>query len=205
MSDFIWHPSPELVQQANVTRLAGKLGADGYHELHRISVAEPDRFWPAVVEDLGIEFSQPWDAVVDESRGPEWATWFVGGRLNVARACVHRWAAERPDEEALVWQSEDGRREALTWAEASRAVTQLAEALVELGVREGDRVAIYMPMCPAVAVASHACAHVGAVQVPIFSGFAAPAVASRLEDSQAKVVLCADWSLRRGKIGRAHV
>ena len=70
---------------------------------------------------------------------------------------------------------------------------------VELGVGQGDRVAIFMPMCPAVAVASHACAHIGAVQVPIFSGFAAPAIASRLEDSQAKVVLCADWSLRRGR------
>ena len=81
-------------------------------------------------------------------------------------------------------------------------MTQLAEALVELGVEEGDRVAIFMPMCPAVAVASHACAHVGAVQVPIFSGFAAPAIASRLEDSQAKVVLCADWSLRRGQARR---
>jgi acetyl-CoA synthetase len=196
---FIWEPTPELVEQANVTRLARRLGADGYHELHRISVEEPERFWPAVVEDLGIEFSRPWDAVLDVSRGPEWATWFVGGRVNVARVCVHRWAAERPDAEALVWQSEDGRREALSWAEASRQVTQLAEALVELGVRPGDRVAIFMPMCPSVAVASHACAHVGAVQVPIFSGFAAPAIASRLEDSGAKVVLCADWSLRRGK------
>ncbi|HVA30092.1 MAG TPA: AMP-binding protein [Gaiellaceae bacterium] len=197
--DFIWRPSAELVEQANVTRLARALGADDYHALHRISVEEPERFWPAVVADLGLEFSRPWDAVVDVSRGPEWATWFVGGRVNVARVCVHRWAAERPGEEALVGRFEDGRREALTWAEASRAVTQLAEALVELGVREGDRVAIFMPMCPAVAIASHACAHVGAVQVPIFSGFAAPAIASRLEDSQAKVVLCADWSLRRGK------
>jgi acetyl-CoA synthetase len=78
-------------------------------------------------------------------------------------------------------------------------VTQLAEALVELGVGAGDRVAIYMPMSPAVAVAAHACAHIGAVYVPIFSGFAAPAIASRLEDSQAKVAICADWSLRRGK------
>ena len=196
---FIWRPSAELVEQANVTRLGRAVGAADYHELHRISVDEPERFWPAVVEDLGLEFSRPWDAVVDMSRGPEWATWFVGGRLNVARACVHRWAAERPDGEALVGWSEDGRRESLTWAEASRQVTQLAEALVELGVREGDRVAIFMPMCPAVAVASHACAHIGAVQVPIFSGFAAPAIASRLEDSQARVVLCADWSLRRGK------
>ena len=104
-----------------MTRLARRLGVDGYHALHRISVEEPERFWPAVVEDLGIEFSQPWDSVVDVSRGPEWATWFVGGRINVARVCVHRWAEERPDAEALVWQSEDGRREALSWAEASRA------------------------------------------------------------------------------------
>ena len=196
---FIWRPSAELVEQANVTRLGRAVGAADYHELHRISVDEPERFWPAVVEDLGLEFSRPWKAVVDTSRGPEWARWFVDGRLNVARACVHRWAAERPHDEALVGWSEDGRRESLTWAETSRQVTQLAEALVELGVREGDRVAIFMPMCPAVAVASHACAHIGAVQVPIFSGFAAPAIASRLEDSQAKVVLCADWSLRRGK------
>src|SRR2546423_4678865 len=87
----------------------------------------------------------------------------------------------------------------LTMAADWQAVTQFAEALVELGYEEGDRVALYMPMCPAVAVASHACAHIGAVQVPIFSGFAAPAVASRLEDSQAKGGICADWALRRGK------
>ncbi|HWX09397.1 MAG TPA: AMP-binding protein, partial [Gaiellaceae bacterium] len=196
---FIWRPSAELVERANVTRLARTLGAGDYHALHRISVEEPERFWPAVVADLGIEFSRPWDAVVDASRGPEWATWFTGGHLNAARVCLHRWAAARPDEEALVGRYEDGRRESLTFAEASHQATQLAEALVELGVREGDRVAIFMPMCPAVAVASHACAHIGAVQVPIFSGFAAPAIASRLEDSGAKVVLCADWSLRRGK------
>ena len=196
---FIWHPSPELVERANVTRLGRALGAADFSELHAISVAEPARFWPAVVEDLGLEFSRPWDAVFDASRGPEWTTWFVGGRLNIARICLHRWAAERPDEEALVWQSEDGLRESVTWAEASRQTTQLAEALVELGIEEGDRVAIYMPMCPAVAIASQACAHIGAVQVPIFSGFAAPSIASRLEDSGAKAVLCADWSLRRGK------
>jgi acetyl-CoA synthetase len=196
---FSWRPSPELVERANVTRLGRALGAADFHELHAISVAEPERFWTAVVEDLGLEFSRPWDAVFDASGGPEWTTWFVGGRLNVARICLHRWAAERPHDEALVWQSEDGLREALTWAEASHQVTQLAEALVELGIEQGDRVALYMPMCPAVAIASHACAHIGAVQVPIFSGFAAPSIAARLADSGAKAVLCADWSLRRGK------
>jgi acetyl-CoA synthetase len=194
---FIWQPPPELVEQANLTRLQRKLGASDYTELHRISIEEPDRFWPVVVDDLGIEFSRRWDSVVDSSRGPEWSTWFNGGRVNVARVCVHRWAGS--NEEALVGLYEDGVRESLSWAEMSRQVTQLAESLVELGVREGDRVALYMPMCPAVAVASHACAHIGAVQVPIFSGFAAPALGSRLEDSQAKVVICADWSSRRGK------
>ncbi len=196
MSEFIWSPPSELVERANLTRLARRLGAADYRELHRISVEQPDRFWPAVVDDLEIEFSRPWDTVLDLARGPEWATWFDGGRLNLARTCVHRHAGRG---EALVGLYEDGGRESLSWAEASQRVTQLAEALVEVGVRPGDRVALYMPMCPAVAVASHACAHVGAVQVPIFSGFAAPAIASRLEDSQAKVVICADWSLRRGK------
>ena len=196
MSDFIWEPTPERVEQANLTRLRRALRAADYAELHRISLEEPDRFWPAVIEDLGIGFSRRWDTVVDASRGPEWARWFVGGTVNVARVCVHSRAS---GDEALVGLYEDGERDSLTWAEASRQVTQLAEALVELGVEPGDRVAIFMPMCPAVSIASHACAHIGAVQVPIFSGFAAPAIASRLEDSRAKVVLCADWSLRRGK------
>jgi acetyl-CoA synthetase len=196
MSDYVWKPSPEQIERANLTRLQRALGAADYHELHRISVEDPDRFWPAVVDDLGIEFSQPWESVVDTSRGPAWATWFNGGRVNIARVCLHRWASE---DEAFVGLYEDGGRKSLTFAEASSQVTQLAETLLELGVVEGDRVAIYMPMCPAVAVAAHACAHIGAVHVPIFSGFAAPAIASRLEDSQAKVAICADWSLRRGR------
>jgi acetyl-CoA synthetase len=195
---FIWSPPPELVERANVTRLARRLGAAGYAELHRISVEEPDRFWPVLVDDLELEFSQPWESVVDLSRGPEWATWFNGGRVNVARVCLHRFVATRPDDEALVGCYEDGTRESLSYAEASRQVAQLAEALADLGVGAGDRVAIFMPMSPAVAIAAHACAHVGAVHVPIFSGFAAPAIASRLADSQAKVAICADWSLRRG-------
>src|SRR5579859_1833944 len=197
MSDYVWTPSEEHIARANITRLQRRLGADDYHELHRISIEEPDRFWPAVIDDLGLAFSKPWHTVVDDSQGPEWAQWFVGGKLNLARICVHQHAART--EEAVVGLYEDGERDSLSWAAFSREVTQLAEALVALGVEEGDRVAIYMPMCPAVAVASHACAHIGAVQVPIFSGFAAQAIAARLEDSLAKVVICADWSLRRGK------
>jgi acetyl-CoA synthetase len=197
MNDVVWSPSPELAENANLTRLMRRLACNDYHELHHVSVEDPERFWPELIGDLGLEFSQPWDAVLDVSDGPEWAKWFVGARLNVAANCVHRWR-DLPGE-AAVFRGEDGTRSTLTWRELSRQVTQLAEALVELGVREGDRVALYLPMSPAVAVASHACAHIGAVQVPVFSGFAAPAIAARLEDSDAKAVICADWSYRRGK------
>jgi acetyl-CoA synthetase len=197
VNDVVWSPNPELVEQANITRLMRRLGCADYHELHHVSVEDPARFWPELIDDLGLEFSRPWEHVLDLSEGPEWAKWFVGARLNLASNCVHRWR-DLPGE-AAVWRGEDGTRSALDWPELSRQVTQVAEALTGLGVREGDRVAIFLPMTPAVAVASHACAHIGAVQVPIFSGFAAPAIAARLEDSEAKAVICADWSYRRGK------
>jgi acetyl-CoA synthetase len=195
---FAWVPSEEQLASANVTRLARKLGCDGYHELHRLSIEEPDRFWRAVRADLRIPFARDWDVVLDDARGIEWTTWFLGARLNLAEACVHRWARERPSDEAAVWQAEDGARRSLTWSELSGEVTRLAEALVALGVRAGDAVGIYLPMSPEAAIASHACAHVGAIQVPIFSGFAAPAIASRLADAGARVVITADASYRRG-------
>ncbi|HXG75743.1 MAG TPA: AMP-binding protein [Gaiellaceae bacterium] len=193
-------PSPEYREATNVLRLARRLGCETYPELHRISLEEPDRFWRAVREDLGLPLARDWEQVLDDSRGPEWTTWFLGARLNVAEACVHRWARERPDEEAAVWRPEEGGRTALTWAELSREVTRLAEGLVRLGVQPGDAVGIYLPMAPQAAVAAHACAHVGAIQVPIFSGFAAPAVAARLADAGVKVLLTADASLRRGTV-----
>jgi acetyl-CoA synthetase len=201
VSEFVWTPTPEQVESANVTRLARRLGVERYHDLHRISVDEPERFWPAVVEDLGLEFSEPWTKLVDVSRGPEWARWFVGAKVNVAWNCVHRWAAgELAEQEAAVWQSEDGERTSLTWHELSEEVFRLAEGLASLGIGEGDAVGIFLPMSPQVAIASHACAHLGAVQVPIFSGFAAPAIAARLADAKAKALITADASLRRGQV-----
>src|SRR5205823_9927288 len=104
-----------------------------------------------------------------------------------------------PDAVAAVGLGEDGWRRTLTCAELSRDVTRLAEQLASLGVQAGDRVAIYLPMSPEVAVASHAIAHLGAIQVPVFSGFAAPAVAQRLQASEAKVVITQRESSRRGK------
>jgi len=199
VAEIVWTPNEEVLAHANVVRLMRRHGIDDYWELVRRSQEEPDWFWPAAIEDMGIEFSQPWEQVLDDSRGPEWATWFVGGRINIARVCVHDWARRTPDATAAVLRGENGDRREWTFAELSLKVTRLAEALVALGVEPGDRVAIFMPMSPAVAVASHACAHIGAVQVPIFSGFAAPAIAQRLQDSEAKVLLTASHSYRRGK------
>jgi acetyl-CoA synthetase len=198
MAEIVWTPDEQTLAHANVVRLMRKHGLDDYRELVRRSQEEPAWFWPAAIEDLGLEFSRPWEQVFDDSRGPEWTTWFVGSQVSIARNCVHRWAGRTPDKVAAVFAGEDGSRRELTFAELSRDVTRLAEGLVRLGVEPGDRVAIYMPMCPEVAVASHACAHVGAVQVPVFSGFAAPAVLQRLQDADAKVVITADYSLRRG-------
>jgi acetyl-CoA synthetase len=175
-------------------------GIENYRALVQRSIDDPEWFWPAAIEDMGLEFFQPWERVFDDSRGPEWTTWFTGGKLNVAWNCVHRWAASaHAAAEAAVGLGEDGSRRSLTFAELSHEVVKLAEALLRLGVEPGDRVGIYLPMSPEVAIASHACAHIGAVQVPIFSGFAAPAVAQRLQDSEAKVAITTTVSSRRGK------
>jgi acetyl-CoA synthetase len=195
---YSWTPTPEQLEAANIVRLARSLRCADYTALHRLSVEEPDRFWRAVRDDLELPLTRDWDRVLDESAGREWTTWFRGARLNLADACVHRWARTRGAEEAAVWQSEDGVRRVLSWDELSSEVTRLAEGLASLGVGEGDAVGIYLPMSPEAAIASHACAHIGAIQVPIFSGFAAPAIATRLGDARAKVLITADASLRRG-------
>ena len=87
----IWSPGEAFVESANLTRLMRRLACDDYHALHRLSVDDPERFWPEAIDDLGLEFSRRWDRVLDDSAGPEWSKWFVGARLNIAANCVHRW------------------------------------------------------------------------------------------------------------------
>jgi len=198
VSEVVWTPDPATIEHANATRLVRRAGVADYSELLRRSQEDPAWFWPLCIEDMGLELS-PWQRVFDDARGPEWTTWFTGATVSIAQNCVHRWADRTPDAVAAVGLSEDGTRTEVSFAELSRDVTRLAEHLVALGVRPGDRVAIFLPMSPEVAVASHAIAHIGAVQVPIFSGFAAPAVAQRLEASEAKVVITCRSSSRRGK------
>jgi acetyl-CoA synthetase len=197
--EVVWTPDEATIERANATRLLRRSGASTWAELQERSWQEPEWFWPLCIDDMGVEFSTTWEQVVDDSRGPQWATWFVGGKVSIAHHCVHRWAARRPEAPAAVGLGEDGSRRAMTFAELSRDVTRLAERLVALGVEPGDRVGIFLPMSPDVAIASNAIAHIGAIQVPIFSGFAAPAVGQRLEASEAKVVITQSESSRRGK------
>jgi len=199
VTEVVWEPDAATIEHANATRLLRRAGVASFAELQRRSWAEPEWFWPLCIEDMGLEFATPWERVLDDSRGPEWSTWFTGARVSIPHNCVHRWAGRAPDRLAAVGLGEDGSRRTLTYAELSRDVTRLAERLVSLGVEAGDRVAIFLPMSPEVAVASHAIAHIGAIQVPVFSGFAAPAVAQRLEASEAKVVITQESSSRRGK------
>jgi acetyl-CoA synthetase len=177
--DAVWRPREGAFRDSHTGRLARRLGvAGGYDELHAASVADLDRFWDAVVADLGIPFSQPYRQVLDESGGPEWPRWFVGGRLNLASACVERWADDPATAgcEALAWEGEEGTTRSWTYAELAREVAQLAEGLEALGVRAGHAVALLLPMVPEAVAAFYAVASLGAFAVPIFSGFSAPAV-----------------------------
>jgi acetyl-CoA synthetase len=195
MSDYVWRPGDDVMERANVTRLARAHGIADYAELNRRSREDIEWFWDAVVADLGIEFTQPYEKVVDTPRGIQWPIWFVRGHVNIAQNCVHRYGGP-----AVVWEGEDGDTRTLTYEELSSEVYRIAAGLRELGVRKGDAVGLFLPMVPEAVIAFMAICHIGAIVVPIFSGFAPQAVAVRLEDAQAKVLICADGFFRRGSV-----
>ena len=197
--DVVWSPSSDYVDRANVTRFMRRHGIETYDELVARSVGDVAWFWDAVVDDLDIEWLEPYDRVMDASRGVPWTTWFVGGRTNLAHQCVDRWAAATPEAPAVVWEGEDGGVRTWTYAELRRHTDRLANHLRSIGVGERDAVGIFLPMAPETVAAVMACSKLGAIWIPIFSGFGPDAVAARLADAGAKVVITADGSLRKGK------
>ena len=203
MTELAWQPTPEYVERANVTRFMKMAGVDSINELRRRSVDDVEWYWDAVVKDLQLEFATPYERVLDLSAGAPWATWFTGGRVNLVWNCVDRWAEreDRADQVALIGESETGEARSLTFAELRDKVDQVAAGLQALGVGKGDAVAVFMPMVPEAVIAAYATAKVGAIYMPIFSGFAPSAVAARLRDAEAKVVFTADGTWRRGKHG----
>jgi acetyl-CoA synthetase len=195
----VWSPSPAYVERANITRFMRAHGIATYEELQARSVEDIAWFWQAVVEDLGLAFIEPYGRIVDTSRGTPWATWFVGGKTNLAERCVDAWAERTPDATALIWESEDGDVRTVTYRELRALTDRVAHGLRALGVRERDTVGIFLPMAPETVAAVMACAKLGAVFVPIFSGFGPDAVAARLADAGARVLITADGSLRKGR------
>lgn len=198
---FAYVPTREQIETARVSRLIERLGAASIDDLRARSAAEPEWFWSAVLEDLEIPFAVPPSAILDESGGPEWTRWFVGGQINVATACVDRWAddPETAAGTALIAEREDGTVRRLSFRELADAVDRAAAGLRGLGVGPGDAVGLYMPMIAEAAIGFYAIAKVGAICVPVFSGFAAAAIAARLEDAGCKFVLCADGTVRKGR------
>ncbi|MGH6656872.1 MAG: acetate--CoA ligase [Actinocrinis sp.] len=182
-----FEPPAQLAAAANVT-------AEAYAQ------AEADRlaYWEAQASRL--TWAQPWTEVLDWS-DPPFAKWFVGGKLNVAYNCVDRHVeAGYGDQVAIHFEGEPGDSRTITYAELQREVSKAANALTELGVQAGDRVAVYMPMIPEAAIAMLACARVGAPHSVVFAAFSAEALRSRIDDAGAKVLITADGYNRRGAV-----
>ncbi|MBT0959977.1 AMP-binding protein [Denitromonas iodatirespirans] len=167
--------------------------------LHLCAREEPTRFWAEVEDAVGLTWHRRYHTVCDRSHGPEWPRWFVGGELDLFENLVGRRARATPDQPALIWEGDDGDLRRFTWRELDDAARRLTTALARLGVCPGERIAMYLPMVPETAVVFLAAARLGAIVLPLFSGYGADAVASRLIDSEAMVMVCADGYLRRGK------
>ena len=205
--DRTFPPSPEFAAQANAK-------AEMYDEADRDRLA----FWEKQASYLHWE--KKWDSVLDWQI--PFSKWFVGGKINAAYNALDRHVLEgRGDRVAFYFEGEPGDTRTITYADMHRDVKKAANALLSLGIKEGDRVAIYMPMIPEAAVAILACARVGAIHSVVFGGFSADSLLTRIKDADATLVITADGGFRKGsafglktivddalkgeKIGRAHV
>ena len=198
--EIAWRPSPAYVEQSRLQAFMRRHGLDSHDELLRRATGEPEWFWPAVFEDLDIQFYEPYTHVLDTSRGIAWARWCVGARLNIVHNCLDKWVQTAvADRDAIRWEGEEGATRTLTYRELYAEVNRCANALRSLGVGKGDRVALFMPMCPELIAAFFAVIKIGGIVLPLFSGYGADAVATRLRDADASVLFTADGVWRRGQ------
>jgi acetyl-CoA synthetase len=180
-------PPPEFAAQANIKD----------ESVYAWGETDPEGYWAAQARRL--DWFRPWDTVLEWNE--PFARWFVGGQLNAAYNCVDRHVqAGRGDRVAYYWEGEPGETRTITYADLLDEVSRCANALRSLGVKRGDRVAIYMPMIPELPVAMLACARIGAPHTVVFGGFSAEALAGRINDAEAKVLITADGGYRRGSV-----
>ncbi|MCC2668667.1 MAG: acsA [Armatimonadetes bacterium] len=183
----LFPPAAEFTAQANVKS----------PDIYEQAAADPDGFWAGIAEEL--HWFRKWDRVLEWNE--PFAKWFVGGKLNAAYNCLDRHLdSATKNKVAIHWEGEPGDVRSLTYHQLWREVCKCANALKSLGVRKGDRVTLYMPMVPELAIACLACARIGAAHSVVFGGFSADSLADRIQDSESKVVVTADGGYRRGGI-----
>src|SRR3989440_5193260 len=194
--DIAWLPTEPYLARSRVRRFAEAHGHRDFASLYRWSVDDLDGFWRAVDHDLGLVWRSPYERVFDTSRGIPWTTWWIGGRMNYVTTALRHDASRT----ALVFEGEEGTTRRFTYGELAAEVRRFAAGLRALGVRPGARLGIFLPMTPECAIATLAVSAIGAVSTPIFSGYAAEAVAGRLRDCEASVLITADGFRRRGQV-----
>ncbi|RLF37335.1 MAG: AMP-dependent synthetase [Thermoplasmata archaeon] len=199
-NEIVWKPSKEYIENANITRFMKKHNIKNYDELIKKSTENIEWFWDAIMKDLDVEWYQPYTKVYDDSEGIQWTKWFINGKINIVHNTLDRHAeSDKKNNIAIIWENEKGDNRKLTYYELYREVNKFANALKQLGVKRGDRIGIYMPMIPEIVIGFLAVLKTGAIAIPIFSGFGGHALASRLDIAEAKVLLTADGTIRRGK------
>src|SRR5437899_2582825 len=193
-----WTPTSQYIERSRLRAFATKNGCTDYAALLRWSTEDLEGFWAATERDLRISWRAPYTHVLDTSRGIPWTTWWTGGRMNyVATALRH---ADGGGRVAIVAETEEGTVRTLTYRELSDQVASFAAGLRSLGTKRGDRIAVFLPLTVECAVAVLAIGAIGAVFIPIFSGYGAEAIAGRLRDADAKALICADGFYRRGQV-----
>jgi acetyl-CoA synthetase len=196
----VWSPRRSDLDRSRLLALVRRSGCDDLDALHLRAIDDPEWFWREVVDDLGIRFDEPFEQVLDTSAGREFPSWYHGGRLNLATTCVDQWANGPAGQKvAVVWEDEAGRSASLTYAALASSVDALARYLRSQGIKPGDRVALFMPPILEVAVVLFACAKVGAIVVPSFSGYGPVPLATRTAASGARILITADGFIRKGK------
>ncbi len=200
MTDVVWRPSKEYLENSNAKRLMDKYGIKTYQELIQKSVEDIAWFWDAAMKDMNIEFYEPYSKVYDDSKGIEWTKWFIGGKLNIIHNLLDKHLkTDVKNKIALKWVSETGETKQYTYEETAKEVAKLANAFKKMGIKKGDRIALYMQMLPEAAFTFLAILQIGAVFMPIFSGFGPEAAKVRLEDVGARVLVTSNFAIRRGK------
>ncbi len=199
MADVIWSPTQIQIQSSRIQAFIDRVGAGDLDDLQRRAALDPAWFWGQVEQDLGIHWYHPYDQVLDVSAGVPWSRWFKGGRMNLAADCVDKQAAVQPNAPAVIWEGEEGAVRTWTYADLLAESNRLAHGLRSLGVVRGDRVGVFLPMIPETVAVLMAVAKVGAVFMPMFSGYAGPAIAVRLNDGGARLLITADGFYRRGR------